>query len=140
MDAQIASISDSLARIDALHKHESAAQSQPQFFTNAVLGPARIDILELIRDADQLEASLFAPSSRAGDDAAERGTVASALSEAEQLVPQLRAIRMPTPLRKTRTPATTPGEPTPSGSGNTMDDAQYDAKTLLLAAEKLIEN
>lgn len=59
MDAQVAAISTSLDALRAQHERAAAAERAPRIFTNAVLNPARIDILELIRDADALEASLF---------------------------------------------------------------------------------
>ena len=59
---------DALQRtLDALHTqlaYTKEQQQHPSYFTNAVLRTNQLDILELIRDADQLEASLFAYPAR----------------------------------------------------------------------------
>lgn len=89
MDAQVAAISTSLDALRAQHERAAAAERAPRIFTNAVLNPARIDILELIRDADALEASLFvnAPA----DDADERDGPRPR---------QVQPIEVPSPLRR----------------------------------------
>ena len=130
MDAHLAPITASLDQIHALHRRGQAASRRPAFFTNAVLNPQQLDILELIRDADQLEASLFAYPGGRPDDAGDAGPSGA---DSEAAHPRLRAVRMPTPLKKSRSAAAAPGAP---GS----EEPAHDARTLLAAAEKLIEN
>ena len=59
MEAQLASIRASLESLHTQNIATIAHASRPAYFTNAVLNPQRLDILELIRDADALESSLF---------------------------------------------------------------------------------
>ncbi|WFC94596.1 hypothetical protein MBRA1_001229 [Malassezia brasiliensis] len=110
---------DALQRtLDALHTqlaYTKEEQQNPSYFTNAVLRTNQLDILELIRDADQLEASLFAYPAR--DDGAERGGEGP-------LTPQPRAVHIPTPLRRSATDA--PGA--------------HSARFYLEAAEKLMQS
>lgn len=101
MEAALAAIHGALDEMHAQRADESAALAAPAYFTNAVLRTGQVDILELIRDADQLEASLFSYPPAA--DGAERGEpVASA--------PALRPVRIPTPVRRSVHDA--PGEHT----------------------------
>lgn len=110
MDAQVAAIASALDALRIQNDQSAAFERIPRVFTNAVLNPEKIDILELIRDADPLEASLFAPS-RQSDDASD--------GREEGSRPRLlHPIAVPAPLRE----------------GST------DVAALLNAAEGLIQN
>ncbi|PKI83906.1 hypothetical protein MVES_002278 [Malassezia vespertilionis] len=91
MDAHIASIQASL---DAIHAQQAQASSQSSYFSNAVLNTPRLDILELIRDADPMEASLFSYAPRAAEEG--RVDTEAVLIPRE---PRLKEIELPSPLR-----------------------------------------
>lgn len=110
METHLAAIHASLDQLHALHARISESSSRPSYFTNAVLNPGRVDILELIRDADAFEASLFVAP-----------TKGERTGAPEAPKPALRPVAVPTPLKQPRT------EPS-------------DARTYLLAAEKLLQN
>ena len=59
METHVAAIHASLDQLHALHARTAESSRRRPYFTNAVLNPAHVDILELIRDADAFEASLF---------------------------------------------------------------------------------
>ncbi|WFD20247.1 hypothetical protein MCAP1_002491 [Malassezia caprae] len=109
METHLAAIHASLDELHALHARMAESSGRRAYFTNAVLNPAHVDILELIRDADAFEASLFV---------APRGERAGA---PEAPKPALRPVSVPTPLKQPRTESS-------------------DARTYLLAAEKLLQN
>lgn len=109
METHLAAIHTSLDQLHALHARMAESSSRHPYFTNAVLNPTHVDILELIRDADAFEASLFV---------APKGERVGA-SEAPK--PALRPVPVPTPLKQPRTESS-------------------DARTYLLAAEKLLQN
>lgn len=115
MEAPLASLHGSLDAIRAQCSASKSTDSAPSYFTNAVLRPDNVDILELIRDADQLEASMFAYPPE--DVERERG------AETPR-APQIKPVHIPTPLRKGVTSA--PGE--------------HSAQFYLLAAEKLMQS
>lgn len=103
----------SLAALHAQLEHARHAQ-RPAYFTNAVLRGGDVDILELIRDADQLEASLFAYAPN--NESTERTETPRA--------PQPRAVHIPTPLRQ----------------GVAGEPGEHSARFYLLAAEKLMQS
>lgn len=108
METHLAAIHASLDQLHALHARMNEASKQKECFTQAVLHPGQVDILELIRDADAFEASLFvSQGERSGDIKAPK--------------PALRPVTVPTPLKQPRTETS-------------------DARTYLLAAEKLLQN
>lgn len=110
METHVAAIHASLDQLHALHARTAESSRRRPYFTNAVLNPAHVDILELIRDADAFEASLFVAPAKG-----ER------TSAPEAPKPALRPVPVPSPLKHPRT------EP-------------CDARTYLLAAEKLLQN
>ena len=59
MDASLASIRTALEQLHAQNVATISHAKRTAYFTNAVLNPQRLDILELIRDADAFEASLY---------------------------------------------------------------------------------
>lgn len=116
MEAQLASIRASLESLHTQNIATIAHASRPAYFTNAVLNPQRLDILELLRDADALESSLFVTNRQPNSENAPGPSTTPAEPK-----PFLRPVPVPTPLKQAPTSDT-------------------DARTYLLAAEKLLQN
>ena len=145
MDIHLSTLGATLGAIRALHAESRAAALRPLPFTAAMLNLPALDVLAYIRDADALDAALFTYPAlpAAADDTAERSSssktrrdagaaasstsAAAAADDAASLLaprlPEPRQFLPPTPLRK----------PAP-------ERAPYDARTLLLAAQKLVDN
>ena len=113
MDASLASIRTALEQLHAQNVATISHAKRTAYFTNAVLNPQRLDILELIRDADAFEASLYVS-------APPEPTPGPSTAPAEPK-PHFRAVPVPTPLKQSH-------------------QADSDARTYLLAAEKLLQN
>ncbi|WFD29010.1 hypothetical protein MSPP1_000014 [Malassezia sp. CBS 17886] len=134
MDADVASIAQSLDRILKQKEHVGHLYKRPFFFTNAVLNTGKRDILELIRDADQMEAALFTYRSEAMLPVPRDVAPGSSAPEAE-LPPlgtqqlQLCDVPVPTPLRGGAESADTAARGAPG-----------EAHTYLVAAERLLQS
>lgn len=113
MDASLASIRTALEQLHAQNVATISHAKRTAYFTNAVLNPQRLDILELIRDADAFEASLYVS-------APPEPTPGPSTAPAEPK-PHFRSVPVPTPLKQSH-------------------HADSDARTYLLAAEKLLQN
>lgn len=133
METHLTTIGSTLEAIARLHANTpSSSRNIYRPFTCAVLNTYKLDILDYIRDADHVESNLFwyppvpvAPSgsnaeAEAGQDTITSG-VAARLPETRQIVP-------PTPLRKTAIEAEAKGL------------VQFEARTLLKAAQRLLDN
>lgn len=142
METHLVTLNATLSSIASLHAAMEASSRKPTPFTNAMLNTYALDVLEYIRDADQLDAALFCypplptetiPAqtsvAAATSSSAATSTSASAAAVAQYedsllpRVPEQRQFLPPTPLRK---PAS--------------EEDPYDSRTLLLAALKLVEN
>lgn len=117
MDVHLATIASALDSIGRLHV-KSAATPRP--FTSAVLNTQRLDVLDFIRDADPFESNLFSrePEGEAGPSDITLG----------RRQPERRAYVPPTPLRKQAKDAEARGL------------VEFDARTLLKAAQRLLDN
>ena len=67
MEAPIAQIHESLERLRAQQKRARVRGKTPTYFTNAVLDPLRVDIVELIRDTGDCEKRMYEDVSVAVD-------------------------------------------------------------------------
>lgn len=151
MDTHLSSLEATLAALAQLHNRTAIDARSPRPFTAAVINSLKLDVLDFIRDADTFEASLFwypTSSTAAGTSgkAATSGgrvpapslaTTAHAVDDAvtaprDQLgapkVPERREYVPPTPLKKT------------THESGTQGIEQFDARTLLKAAQKLMDN
>lgn len=130
MDTHLQSLSDTLDAIRRIHKR-SAKPSRP--FTAAILNTGQLDVLDFIRDADQFEANLFwyppAGSSIAGQSTMrETGQAIMPDIDGAPRKPEARVVLPPTPLRKNARDAEARGL------------VEFDARTLLKAAHRLLDN
>lgn len=141
MEMHLTTLSATLDSIARLHSKPAQSSSRP--FTSAILNTHKLDVLDFIRDADQFEANLFwyppravdaggssaaGPSStRARDDHAKSALSAPEINIAPR-VPEPKAFNPPTPLRKTAKEAEARGL------------VEFDARTLLKAAQRLTDN
>ncbi|KAE8226730.1 hypothetical protein CF319_g705 [Tilletia indica] len=143
MDTELSSLYATLRGIEILHASIAQASTKPQPFTNAVLNTHDLPVLSYIRDADPLEAGLFFyPGSQKQDQKDQQQSQQQHQQQApvhemtaeEQYAllnprgPEIKPHQPPTPLRR----------PVPAGGKAGQDD--YDAKVLLLAAQKLLDN
>ncbi|KAK0550480.1 hypothetical protein OC845_002630 [Tilletia horrida] len=143
METELASLSATLRGIQSLHQNIARDSRRPQPFTNALLNNHDLPVLSYIRDADPVEAGLFhyatpqpqqQSPSQAGQQASQVQPSAHEMTAEEQYAllnpkgPEIKQHVPPTPLRR----------PTPAGGKPGQDD--YDASTLLLAAQKLLDN
>ncbi|KAE8222639.1 hypothetical protein CF326_g8341 [Tilletia indica] len=143
MDTELSSLYATLRGIETLHASIAQASTKPQPFTNAVLNTHDLPVLSYIRDADPLEAGLFFyPGSQKQDQKDQQQSQQQHQQQApvhemtaeEQYAllnprgPEIKPHQPPTPLRR----------PVPAGGKAGQDD--YDAKVLLLAAQKLLDN
>ncbi|KAL9940300.1 hypothetical protein V8E36_001005 [Tilletia maclaganii] len=143
MESELATLSATLRGIERLHAAVAHTSARPQPFTNAMLNRYELPVISYIRDADPLEAGLFCyPSSSkdalGGKDQQQQQSQQHAavheMTAEEQYAllnprgPEIRPHQPPTPLRR----------PVPSGGKAGQDD--YDARILLLAAQKLLDN
>lgn len=117
MDGSLASMRDALAQIERQHANLAQHAARPAYFTNAVLRPQQLDILELIRDADALESTLFRPATREG-----------APLDAAPSAPRLTAAPSVAPI------------PVPAALQQPRTDDDDDARPFLEAAEQLLHN
>ena len=92
MDASLASIRTALEQLHAQNVATISHAKRTAYFTNAVLNPQRLDILELIRDADAFEASLYVS-------APPEPTPGPSTAPAEPK-PHFRSVPVPTPLKQ----------------------------------------
>ena len=126
----IGSTLDAIARLQADAPSSSRGVYRP--FTSAVLNTYKLDVLDYIRDADQVESNLFwcpppagaAIGGKGEQETVEEGMtlgVSSRLPEPKEFVP-------PTPLRTNAIEAEAKGL------------VQFDARTLLKAAQTLLNN
>ncbi|PWN35275.1 uncharacterized protein FA14DRAFT_160494 [Meira miltonrushii] len=140
METHLTTLSATLDAISRIHNKPSRSSSRP--FTSAILNTHKLDVLDFIRDADQFEANLFwypprtgdaggsnvaGPSSRSRDDHAKAAVSAPEINVAPRL-PEPKAFNPPTPLRKAAKDAEARGL------------VEFDARTLLKAAQKLTDN
>lgn len=133
MDTHLTTIGSTLEAIARLHANTpSTSRNVYRPFTCAVLNTYKLDVLDYIRDADHVESNLFwypplpaGPSGTKTEEQALEDTiapgVAARLPEPKQFIP-------PTPLRKTAIEA------------EAMGLVQFDARTLLKAAQRLLDN
>ena len=112
METQLDALQHTLSGLHEQNKVAKEQNRRPTYFTNAVLRSGPQEILDLIRDADQLEASLFTCPPQ--DDPKDRNHT--------QSTPMPRSIHIPTPLRK---------------SASEVPD-EHNARYFLLAAENLM--
>lgn len=151
LSSNLASLSATLTSISNLHSQTNVTDSQSnlQPFTCAILNSYNLDITEFIRDAEQLEQNLFWVPPRPGtttnnkDDNNKhqsQSQTAAAVDEelelgANILMPRNPERRQPVP----PTPLRLANRSKADGrNGNVAE--QYGAKTLLLAAQKLVDN
>lgn len=140
METHLTTLSATLDAISRLHSKSSRSSSRP--FTSAILNTHKLDVLDFIRDADQFEANLFwypprtgdtggsnvaGPSTRSRDDNVKSGMSAPEINIAPRL-PEPKAFIPPTPLRKAAKEAEARGL------------VEFDARTLLKAAQRLTDN
>ena len=140
METHLTTLSATLDAISRLHNKSSRPSSRP--FTSAILNTHKLDVLDFIRDADQFEANLFwypprtgevggsnvaGTSARARDDHNKPAFSAPEINIAPRL-PEPKAFNPPTPLRKAAKEAEARGL------------VQFDARTLLKAAQRLTDN
>lgn len=135
MDAHLTTIGstlDAIARLQASTPSSSKNVYRP--FTCAVLNTYKLDVLDYIRDADQIESNLFWYPPLPGGISGNKGDVEVA-AEGAAIAPGI-AIRLPEP--KEFIP------PTPMRKNALEAEAkgliQFDARTLLKAAQRLLEN
>jgi hypothetical protein len=133
METHLTTMMSSLEAIARLHANTpSSSRNVYRPFTCAVLNTHKLDVLDYIRDADQVEANLFwYPPPPGGSN----GTKGEVEKEVETIVPgagarlpELKEFIPPTPLRKNVLEAEARGQ------------VQFDARTLLKAAQKLLDN
>lgn len=140
METHLTTLSATLDAISRIHNKPSRSSSRP--FTSAILNTHKLDVLDFIRDADQFEANLFwypprtgdaggsnvaGPSTRARDEHAKSAMSAPEINVAPRL-PEPKAFNPPTPLRKAAKEAEARGL------------VEFDARTLLKAAQRLTDN
>jgi hypothetical protein len=167
MDYHLSSLSNTLSTIRSLQE-QLLNNGSPQPFTNAFLSSQQPDsfnkaVDQFIRDTSPLEKRLFhfppvgGMFDEAGKDgqhagAAKRDVEEEAADIAAEIVPrkpEVRNVSIPTPLRSTTATSGGRGASSRSGMGATgatggaSSDAlmaQYDARALLVAAQRLNEN
>lgn len=145
LTANLATLSSTLSSISTLHSKADVTNSKStlQPFTSAILNSYNLDITSFIRDAEQLEENLFwvppTPGSKDSKDSKNRSDDSKKNNQsvvdddlgANALMPRNPERRQPVP-------------PTPLRQANTRDGRnvaeQYGARTLLLAAQKLVDN
>jgi hypothetical protein len=133
MDTHLTTIGSTLEAIARLHASTpSTSRNVYRPFTCAVLNTYKLDVLDYIRDADQVESNLFwyppLPSGISGNKA-ETEVVDDTISPGVTArVPEPKEFIPPTPLRKNAIEAEAKGL------------VQFDARTLLKAAQSLLDN
>lgn len=132
MDTHLTTITSTLDAIARLHAATpSSSKNVYRPFTCAVLNTYELDVLDYIRDADQVESNLFwyppPPGGPNGSKAVEVAEDAIAPGIATRL-PEPKEFIPPTPMRKNAMEAEAKGL------------IQFDARTLLKAAQRLLEN
>lgn len=140
MESHLTALQATLASINGLHERQRQKRNY-QPFTAAILNTHHLEVEDYIRDADQLENNLFwyppAPgassstSSSSKDRLEEGQKQQQQQSEGDLLAPRLpepREFVPPTPLKKQAKEAEAKGLVT------------FDARTLLKAAQKLLDN
>lgn len=135
MDTHLATISATLDAIDRLHATApSSSRNTYRPFTCAVLNTYKLDVLDYIRDADQVESNLFwypplpGAASLATGGASGEAPLTNENAPVITRVPQPKEFVPPTPLRKTAREAESRGL------------VEYNARTLLKAAQRLLDN
>lgn len=144
MDAHLTTLATALDAITDLQQKSPHTQSRRPF-TAAVLNTYKLDVLDFIRDADAFEARLFwyPPHSAAGPSKGtwtkSTGTHTPGRPVAKDEAPQSHAIGAP------RHPEVRTFEPPTPLRGGTRDSGlrekqEFDARVLLKAAQKLMDN
>ena len=140
MDTHLTTLGATLDAIARLHESvPSSSKNVYRPFTCAVLNTYKLDVLDYIRDADQVESNLFwyppqaggggvgAAKTEGGEEKKEGEAVATPVGVSARL-PEPREYVPPTPLRKTAMEAEAKGL------------VRFNARTLLKAAQKLLDN
>jgi hypothetical protein len=133
MDTHLTTIGSTLVAIAWLHSNApSSSKNVYRPFTCAVLNTYKLDVLDYIRDADQVESNLFwyppLPGVSSGNKADAEEVEEAVASGITTRLPEPKEFVPPTPLRQNVIDAEAKGL------------VQFDAKTLLKAAQRLLTN
>ncbi|UZJ51779.1 hypothetical protein CBS101457_001099 [Exobasidium rhododendri] len=133
METHLTTIGSTLDAILRLHASApSSSKNVYRPFTCAVLNTYKLDVLDYIRDADQVESNLFwyppLPGTSSGNKAEAEWSEDNVVSAVTTRLPEPREFIPPTPLRKNVLEAEAKGL------------VHFDARTLLKAAQRLLAN
>lgn len=144
LSSNLATLSGTLTSIANLHSQSNVTDSE-QPFTCAILNSYNLDITCFIRDAEQLEQNLFWVPPRPG---ATPNTATNTQDDKQQQQPD-EELELGANILVPRNPERRqPVPPTPLRQANRFGSdprnaniaEQYGARTLLLAAQKLVDN